>query len=286
MNVADVTSALTPQQFADFSTFIAQHLGIKMPPSKQVMLQSRLHRRLRELGLESFAEYHERFFRDEAAQAGEIEHLLNLATTNKTDFFREPEHFDILSREVLPRWLHQPTGSVFRVWCAGCSTGEEPYTLAITLMEARARQPFEFSILATDVSTRVLEHARTAIYTEEQIAPIPQPLRTKYLLRSRDPEKRHYRIAPEVRASVRFGHLNFLSSQYGLRELMDVVFFRNVMIYFDRPTQTDVVTKICHHLRPGGHLFIAHSESLQGQPLPLRLLGPAFFQHDPSVLRT
>jgi chemotaxis protein methyltransferase CheR len=92
MSVADVTSALTPQQFADFSTFIAQHLGIKMPPSKQVMLQSRLHRRLRELGLESFAEYHERFFRDEAAQAGEIEHLLNLATTNKTDFFREPEH--------------------------------------------------------------------------------------------------------------------------------------------------------------------------------------------------
>jgi len=172
------------------------------------------------------------------------------------------------------------------VWCAGCSTGEEPYTLAITLMEARARQPFEFSILATDVSTRVLEHARTAIYTEEQIAPIPQPLRTKYLLRSRDPEKRHYRIAPEVRASVRFGHLNFMSSQYGLRELMDVVFFRNVMIYFVRPTQTDVVTKICHHLRPGGHLFIAQSESLQGKPLPLRLLGPAFFQHDPSVLRT
>ena len=126
------------------------------------------------------------------------------------------------------------------------------------------RQAGVVSILATDVSTRVLEHARTAIYTEEQIAPIPQPLRTKYLLRSRDPEKRHYRIAPEVRASVRFGHLNFLSSQYGLRELMDVVFFRNVMIYFDRPTQTDVVTKICHHLRPGGHLFLAHSESLQG----------------------
>ena len=280
-----MTSALTPRQFADFSAFIAQHLGIKMPPSKQVMLQSRLHRRLRELGLDSFAEYHERFFRDEAAQADEIEHLLNLATTNKTDSFREPEHFDILAREILPRWLQQPTGSVFRLWCAGCSTGEEPYTLAITLMEARARQSFEFSILATDVSTRVLQHARTAIYSEEQIAPIPQPLRAKYLLRSRDRQNRQYRIVPEVRAHVSFGHLNFLAPDYGLRELMDVVFFRNVMIYFDRPTQTDVVTKICHHLRPGGHLFIAHSESLQGLPLPLRLRGPAFFQHEPSALR-
>lgn len=286
MSVAETNSTLTPEQFADFSDFIAQHLGIKMPPSKQVMLQSRLHRRLRELGMESFADYHARFFRDPTAQAEEIEHLLNLATTNKTDFFREPDHFEILAREVLSGWRKKPTGSVFRVWCAGCSTGEEPYTLAMTLMEERARQAFDFSILATDVSTRVLDKARTAIYTEEQIAPISPALRAKYLLRSRERVNRQYRIAPEVRARVHFGHLNFLAPEYGLREAMDVVFFRNVMIYFDRPTQTEVVTKICRHLRPGGHLFIAHSESLQGQPLPLRLLGPAYFRHEPGTLRT
>jgi len=275
-------ATLTPAQFEDFSSIISSRLGIKMPATKQVMLQSRLIRRLRELGLDSFTEYHERFFGDPEHQAEEMEHLLNLATTNKTDFFREPDHFEVLVREVLPAWLQAPTGSVFRIWCAGCSTGEEAYTLAMVLREQQARGAFEYSILATDVSTRVLATAQQAIYAEEHVAPVPPPLRTKYLLRSRDRTSGQVRITPEIRKKVRFAHLNFLAPDYGLRETVDVVFFRNVMIYFDRPTQKDVVSKICRHLQPGGHLFIAHSESLQGLTLPVRLLGPAFFRHEPT----
>lgn len=276
------SQTLTPAQFADFQAVITGTLGIKMPPTKQVMLQSRLHRRLRELGLESFEEYHTRFFGDAAHQAVELEHLLNLATTNKTDFFREPEHFDVLAKEVLPAWLRAPAGPVFSVWCAGCSTGEEAYTLAMVLAEQQRTFSFDFSIRATDVSTRVLETARQAVYTEEHAAPIPLALKQKYLLRSRDRDTGLVRIAPELRRKVRFGHLNFLSADYGMREAFDAVFFRNVMIYFDRATQQDVVSKICRQLRVDGRLFIAHSETLQGLALPLKMLGPATYRRLPS----
>ena len=142
------SNALTAEQFEDFSAVIAGTLGIKMPPAKRVMLQSRLQRRLRELGVESFADYHARFFNDAQHQAVEIEHLLNLATTNKTDFFREPEHFSVLTRETLAHWRSERPSTTFRVWCAGCSTGEEAYTIAMTLLEQQADGAFDFSILA------------------------------------------------------------------------------------------------------------------------------------------
>lgn len=270
---------LTNAQFEDFRDVIANHLGIKMPPTKRVMLQCRLHRRLRELDLESIDEYHARFFHDAAYQAEEIEHLLNLATTNKTDFFREAEHFNVLARQVVPAWRSKPSDGTFRVWCAGCSTGEEAYTLAMVLLEQQALGTFKFSIYATDVSTRVLDIAMKAIYAEDAVEPVPPALRSKYLLRSRNREEQLVRIAPPVRACVRFGHLNFLSPEYGLRDIFDVIFFRNVMIYFDRDTQRQIVNRMCGNLRVGGHLFISHSESLQGQPLPLQLLGTSFYQH-------
>jgi chemotaxis protein methyltransferase CheR len=275
-------AALTAAQFADFSEFIVGQLGIKMPASKQTMLQSRLHRRLRELELDSFEEYHARFFHDPAHQAREIEHLLNLATTNKTDFFREPDHFGVLTQRVLTAWLARPTGAVFRLWCAGCSTGEEAYTLAMCLLEQQMAHDFDFSIRATDVSTRVLETAMRAIYPVEHITPIPPPLRAKYLLRSRDRTDACVRIAPTVRAKVRFGHLNFLAADYGLPDCYDAIFFRNVMIYFDRDTQQQVVGRMCRNLHPGGSLFIAHAETLQGLPLPLQLTGPSVYRRIPD----
>ena len=276
------TEVLTPAQFADFQEVITGTLGIKMPPTKKVMLQSRLHRRLRELGLESFAEYHAKFFGDPAHQATELEHLLNLATTNKTDFFREPEHFDQLAKDVLPAWLRAPSGPVFSVWCAGCSTGEEAYTIAMVLAEQQRTFSFDFSIRATDVSTRVLETARQAVYTEEHAAPVPLALKQRYLLRSRDRGEQLVRIGPDLRRKVRFGHLNFLSPDFGMREVFDAVFFRNVMIYFDRATQQQVVAKICRQLRPDGRLFIAHSETLQGMDLPLRMVAAAAYRRLPG----
>ena len=276
------SQTLTTSQFADFQQVITASLGIKMPPTKQVMLQSRLHHRLRELGIETFDEYHARFFGDPAHRAAELEHLLNLATTNKTDFFREPDHFDVLANEILPAWRRAPSGSAFSVWCAGCATGEEAYTIAMVLAEQRRVAPFEFFIRATDVSTRVLETARQAVYAEDHAEPIPLALRQRYLLRSRDRAVRQVRVAPELRERVRFGHLNFLSPDFGMREVFDVVFFRNVMIYFDRETQQQVVAKICRQLRPEGRLFIAHSETLQGLALPLSLAGTAAYRRLPE----
>ena len=218
-------------------------------------------------------------------QAEEIEHLLNLATTNKTDFFREAAHFEVLAQEVIPAWRAQRTDGTFRVWCAGCGTGEEAYTLAMVLLEQQVRGTFKFTIYATDVSTRALETAMRAVYTEEHISPIPGHLQKKYLMRSRDRSEKLVRIVPQVRDCVRYAHLNFLAPDYGLKDTFDVIFFRNVMIYFDRETQQQVVSKMCRNLRIGGHLFISHSETLQGQPLPIKLLGTSFYQHVPEKPR-
>lgn len=278
-----MSTALTSDQFTDFSAFITTHLGVKMPASKQSMLHSRLLRRVRELGLPSIATYHDRFFNDPAHQAEETEHLLNLATTNKTDFLREPDHFEHLAQTVLPAWLARPHEPVFRVWCAGCSTGEEAYTLAMVLEEARTAAPFDYQIRATDVCTRVLATARRAIYPSPRIAPVPPAWRSKYLLRGRGDRSEVVRISGDLRAKVRFGHLNFLVPDYGLPETYDAVFFRNVMIYFDRATQQAVVERICRHLRPGGTLYIAHAETLQGLPLPLKLAGPSIYHRQPTT---
>jgi chemotaxis protein methyltransferase CheR len=251
-----------------------------MPASKQTMLQSRLLRRIRELGLPSIDDYHDRFFNHPEHRAEEIEHLLNLATTNKTDFLREPDHFNDLVQRVLPTWLKQPHQGIFRVWCAGCSTGEEAYTLAMYLEQARKSYDFDYSIRATDVCTRVLEVAQRAIYPIARIVPVPAEWRSKYLLRGRDESGECVRITANLRARVRFGHLNFLAPHYGLPEVYDAVFFRNVMIYFDRETQQQVVAQICRHLRPGGTLFIAHAETLQGLPLPLKLTGASIYRRE------
>ncbi len=260
---------LTSKQFDDFSTLIESRLGIKMPATKRTMLQSRLLRRARELGLESVHDYHARFFSDPETQETEFEHLLNLATTNKTDFFREPDHFEFLAQQALPAWRARSPRGPFKVWCAGCATGEEAYTLAMVLLDQQTRGTFDFSILATDVSTRVLEKAMAATYGEEQTAPIPAPLRKKYLLHGRGASAGLVKIAPEVRNRIRFGHLNFLSEDYGIRSKFDAIFFRNVMIYFDRDTQRQIVGRMCELLPVGNWLFTAHAETLQGLGLPL-----------------
>jgi chemotaxis receptor (MCP) glutamine deamidase CheD len=156
------------------------------------------------------------------------------------------------------------------IWCAGCSTGEEPYSLAMVLNEfAEQNREFRFLVLATDISSKVLEQARLGIYEEEHIESIPLSLRKKYLLRSKEKDKNLVRIIPELRAFIRFRRLNFMDTSFGLRELMDIVFCRNVIIYFDRPTQEAVLNRICSYLQPGGYLFTGHSETLNGMNLPL-----------------
>lgn len=265
---------ISARTFERLARFITGELGIKMPESKVSLIQSRLLRRVRTLGLASIDEYCEHLF-SEAAGGEERAHFINAITTNKTDFFREPQHFKFLIETALPKLASRRLA----VWSAACSSGEEPYTLAMLLSEYATTSPgFEFRILATDVSTRVLKIAADGIYTRQQIEPVPRELRRKYLLNGKTGQNPPVRITPALRRTVSFHQLNFMDADYGVRDIFDVIFCRNVMIYFDPPVQQAVIGKLCRNLRPGGYLFVSHSESLSGLDLPLVTVGASCFR--------
>jgi chemotaxis protein methyltransferase CheR len=277
---------ISPQSFGQLAQFITRELGIKMPESKVSLIQSRLLRRVRELGLESIDEYCDFLFSPAEAGAERI-HFINAITTNKTDFFREPQHFQYLAETVLPQLEQSKRAAVDKriaVWSAACSSGEEPYTLAMVLSEYAAGRPgFDFRILATDVSTKVLEAAKDGIYSAQQIAPVPSELRRKYLLRGKGQRGSSQpgpmlRITPALRRRVSFHQLNFIDADYHVREMFEIIFCRNVLIYFDRPTQEAVINKLCRNLIPGGYLFVSHSESLSGLNVPLISLRSSCFR--------
>lgn len=272
-NSAEIFSAqLSNKDFDRLSQFIHTSCGIKLPPAKKTMVEGRLRKRLRALGIDSYGKYCDFVF-SPAGMDSEYVHMIDVVTTNKTDFFREPEHFDYLSGRVLPELVLSSRPGArksINVWSAACSTGEEPYTLAMVLSEFAESSPgFDFSILATDISTAVLEKATLGIYEHDRVIPIPMTLRKKHLLKSRQKERGLVRVTPELRSCVRFRRLNFLEDEYGIEDPMDVVFCRNALIYFDRPTQEKIVGRFVQHMRPGGYLFVGHSESLHGMDLPL-----------------
>ena len=275
------TPSLSSDDLHSLSTFIHEECGIKMPLSKRVMLESRLQKRLRALSINSFRDYCEYLFSDEG-KSRELTHCIDAITTNKTDFFRERSHFEYLVLRALPALISSCGGSIRKlltVWSAGCSTGEEPYTLAMVLSEfAGIRPGFDFSILATDISTRVLKKARLGIYPQESVSPVPEELKSKYLLRSKDSRKGLVRIVPWLRQKITFQKLNFMDNHFNIRDKIDVIFCRNVIIYFDRPMQEQLMDKFCRHLTPGGYLFLGHSETLNGMDLPLVSVAPTIYK--------
>jgi chemotaxis protein methyltransferase CheR len=201
-------------------------------------------------------------------------------TTNKTDFFREPDHFAYLASKALPE-LDGRNGANRRslVWSAGCSTGEEPYSLAMVLSEyAEAHPGLQFRVLATDISTAVLAKARMGIFKSDDVRPVPGNLRQKYLMRSRDSGSDLVRVVPELRTNIDFERLNFMSADLGLPEPPEIIFCRNVIIYFERQTQVRILEKLVRGLASGGYFFSGHSESLQNMDLPLVLAGPAVYR--------
>jgi chemotaxis protein methyltransferase CheR len=281
-NDAWTTAKLRAREYERLSRYIEEFCGIRIPPSKRVLLEGRLRRRLRALNMRDFAEYCDHVM---SSQAGldEIVPMIDEITTNKTDFFREPVHFDYLSNHALPTLAKLGAGPQhpLRVWSAACSSGEEPYSLAMTVSDfAFSRFGYRYSVLGTDICSEVLDQAQRAIYPDDRIEPIPFSLREKYLLRSKNRTSRLVRIAPHLRVHVTFRRLNFLESNYQIAEPMDVIFCRNVLIYFSRETQTAICTRLCNHLRPGGYLFIGHSETLQGMLGPLRMVAPTIYRKD------
>jgi len=250
------------------ATAISDELGIKMPDDKLTMLRGRLQRRINQLGLPSIGAYEARLHHPEHAKSERI-HLFDLATTNKTDFFREPAHFTYLTDHALPALADHGNRWLCRVWCAGCSTGQEVYTLAMVLDDyARTHPGFDFEIIGSDISVRVLREAAAATYLAALAEPIPPALRQRYLLRGKTERSGLVRVVPELRAKVRFLRLNFMAEHYPLGQL-HIVFFRNVMIYFDLATQKQVLERVCRVLLPGGFLFIGHTESVSRLGLPV-----------------
>lgn len=269
---------LTQDEFDKLSRFIYKESGIKMPPVKKVMLQSRLQKRLRELNLSSFKEYIDYVFSKEGLN-NEIIHMLDVVSTNKTDFFREPVHFDFLTQTALPELTQGSRNRMLKVWSAGCSSGEEPYTIAIVMADFAEKNPgFDYSIIGTDISTQILQKAVDAVYKEDRVSIIPLETKRKYFLKSKERLNPTVKVGPNLRKKVRFGRLNFMDNYYDIPETFDIVFCRNVLIYFDRETQEKVIQKLCDKLRPDGYFFLGHSESIMNMQVPLKQVKPTIFK--------
>ncbi len=273
---------LNESEFSRLSTFIESEYGIKMPSVKRTMLESRLMKRLRKLQIPDYKAYCDYLFSARGRQE-EIPHFINKVTTNKTDFFREPDHFSFLSQFLLPKLLLKNGNAVrqLKVWSAGCSSGEEAYTLAMVISEWAERHPgtpFNFSILATDISENVLDMGKKAMYHNSRVEPVPMDMRKKFLLKSRDRSNPIIKLVPEIRQKVTFRKLNLMDREYGLKQRFHIAFCRNVIIYFDKETQESILGKILSNLVPQGYLFQGHSESTQGMSLPLKPVRPTVFQ--------
>ena len=271
--------SISGRDYARLCELIYREAGIHLGPGKKTMLEVRIKRRLKALGLTSYETYCHHLF-DPKGLREEIVHLIDVVTTNKTDFFRESRHFDFLAETALPSLAAQGRDNrPVLVWSAGCSTGEEPYTLAMVLSEYAETHPgFRFRILATDISTTVLAKAALGIYSCDAARPVPALHKHKYFLRSRDPDAYRVRVAPELRRLIEFRRLNFMDADYGIGEKADAIFCRNVIIYFDRPTQERILFKLCQHLLPGGYLFVGHAETLHDMNLPVTPVAPSLYR--------
>jgi len=258
---------------------IYEQSGITLGAEKQIMLEGRLKRRLTSLHLPSYRDYCDYLFDGNGHDAEEMVHLIDAVSTNKTDFFREKTHFEFLAATLLPEFtIQHGSARELLIWSAGCSTGEEPYTLAMVLSEYQQSHPgFRFRLLATDISTAVLAKAELGIFHSDVVRPVPSELRRKYFMRSRDRESSLLRVIPELRQAIEFRYLN-LMEEFGMSELADAIFCRNVIIYFDRPTQERLFHKFTRQLVDGGYMFVGHSESLHHMDIPLVPVAPALYR--------
>lgn len=278
---ADGEDHLSAIDFGRIARLVEGEAGIKLPPGKRLMVEGRLRKRLRSLALPDFATYCAMLFRPGGLE-NELTYLINAVTTNKTDFFREPEHFDFLAETMVPGLIaaRRERDPLIKVWSAASSTGAEAYTLAMVLDDLmNVRRDFRYAILGTDISTAVLAQGQRAVYPAEMIAPVPPEMQQRYVMHARKPgPRREVRIVPELRQRVRFAHLNLMDESYPFDRDVDVILLRNVLIYFEKPDQEAVVNRLIGHLRPGGYLVLGHSESMIGTNLAIRQVAPAVFQ--------
>ena len=283
MNNPDATLFLRmdDDSFNRLTSFITREYGIKLPKAKKSMLESRLNRKVKSLGMENYQQFLDFIFSDEGKQ-NELFNVIDLITTNKTDFYREPAHFQYLKDFFLPDYINKNGYRNLSVWSAGCSTGEEPYTLMMVLEEFKKKlTPFTYSLMASDISIKVIQTAYQGIYHKDRIADIPAELKHAYFLRSKNKDGNLVRVKPEFRKKIIYKRINLMDNSYRInidKAALDIIFCRNVLIYFDKSTQEKVIRKLMTCLRPGGLLFLGHSESLMGMNIPMKQLRPTIYQ--------
>ncbi|SHK50402.1 chemotaxis protein methyltransferase CheR [Reichenbachiella agariperforans] len=270
---------LNPEQFIQLSEFITTNYGIKLPEHKKVMVEGRLQKRLKELQLESFAEYIDLVLGHEETE--EVVHMINAVSTNKTDFFRESAHFDFMNEVLLPSLFAEKRAGDIKIWSSAASTGEEIYTIAMVMEEFMKKHKLthrSYRILGTDISVDALHTAINGVYNIARLINMSQQLKKEYFLKSKDLNKPIVRVKPELRAKTAFGRLNLMDEEYKLEDTYDIIFCRNVLIYFDRENQDKVISRLVKKLKPGGYLFVGHSESLFRTATNLKLVKPTIYQ--------
>lgn len=273
-DATDDTSDRLEVCFGRISKLMYDISRVQLPDSKVGLVRSRLRRRLRVLGFAAFPEYVDLVETPDGRE--ELAMMVDLLTTNKTSFFREQAHFDFLSEVILPDYRER--GEPIKVWCAACSSGEEPYSVAMQLREELPElSRSKVKILATDLSTEMLTKAKAAVYTAQTVESIPEKLRKRYLRTVAGTHYPSHQIEASVRGMVRFAPLNLVGS-WPMRGPFDLILCRNVMIYFDRPTRERLVPRLSHLLRPGGYLFVGHSEGLNALQHDLEYIQPAVYR--------
>jgi chemotaxis protein methyltransferase CheR len=258
--------SITEHEFSLFQQLIKQYAGISLSSAKKTLLQARLGGRLRELGLDSYRAYYLHLFNN---RGDELTEMIDRVCTNETQFFREPRHFEFLSRVVVHDWAAQAAAGFrprqIRAWSAGCSTGEEPYSLAMVLREQfGTSSSWDIQILGTDLSTRVLARARAGIWPLAKAREIPAEYLKRFMLKGTGRQEASMKAAAEIASVIRFDRLNLNDDTYPMTELFDLILCRNVLIYFDQQSRVQIIDRLLRYLRPGGFFFIGHSERLVG----------------------
>ena len=263
-------SPITPQEFECFRRLIYDHAGISLVPEKKVMVASRLAKRLDHYGLSLYGDYYQLVVGRDNPQ--EFQVMVNILTTNETYFFREPKHFEYFRDEILRPWR----GNSFRVWSAASSTGEEAYSLAMVMSEHLRSQQWE--IFASDLSTKVLDVARNGVYLMDRLEHMDPRFLEKYCLKGVRAQSGFFRVDKKIRSRVTFSQVNLMSPLPVNLGQFDVIFLRNVLIYFDQETKKHVVERLATALKPGGYFFVSHSESLHRVTDHLRMLKPSIYR--------
>lgn len=266
---------ITKKEFGELTTFIKANYGIHLKAEKEALVIGRLQNVLIQNGFQSFSEYYDYIIADKTGIA--VSTLLDKITTNHTFFMREADHFDYFKEEVLPYFKNKISNKDLRIWCAGCSSGEEPYTLAMIIDEFFGKEKFywDAKILATDISNKVLEEAKKGVYNNKEIETLPTKWRLNYLNKN-DTETSLF--CDKIRNEVIFRKFNLMEAVFPFKKKFHVIFCRNVMIYFDEKTKVNLVKKFYDLLEPGGYLFIGHSESLNREETYLKYIMPAVYR--------